>query len=93
MSKLKNVFEHPPMNNKNKEILDWIGAMIKLKKLDFHTILEKIEEAVKRKDIEMCKIGCYYATNIIIKSKHFKNDNERLDLIESLVAQLDSISD
>jgi hypothetical protein len=56
--------------------------------MEFHYILNQIELALEKKNVGLAKIECYYACNIILKSEHFKNDNERREIMEGLMKQI-----
>jgi len=89
---LTNPFSVPDITSeKHKRSLQWIEQRIKSPEgLKFFDCLQKIEESINNKDIEQATINCYYTSNIIIKSKHFNNDNERAAIINGFV---DSLTD
>ncbi len=92
MSKLVNIFPVPQDTPKKRIILTWIQRMIESQGgLKFHTVLEKIEELIQKQDLEGTTIACHYATNVIIKSKHFNTDQERSEIIGHLKQEIEKL--
>jgi len=93
MTTLRNHFSRPHDSQKHRDTLKWIEDKISKGTLDFHTCLGMIQDAVDKEDLEQVEINVYYTVNIIIGSKHFKNDQERIDIISGLQKEVQNLRD
>lgn len=72
---MENPFEIPGNVDEelNEEIKEWIVKMINQNKLDFHTLLNRLEDAVEIKDVSRAKILGYYCANVVLKNKSYSD--------------------
>ena len=86
---IKNPFEFPDMSKEyTKDVVAWINGRIKSKNgLRFHDCLENIEKLIAAKQMDHARVSCYYATNMLIKTKSM-SEREKIDIIIGLESSL-----
>lgn len=86
-----NPFPRPDSNSReNKLVVEWVKSRIDSPRgLTFHDCLEKVEEFISQKNIDMALVAAYYTTNIVKNSKNIKSVYEKNDIIMGLKDQIE----